>query len=97
MQSYPISSIRALAEMLVWYVLRCDKGHSWEVLHDDTREFPHECEMCEKDGLEAVTLQRMPPADRVRVTIAPAARVSDEVTGRVALASIHRVTSGVGG
>jgi hypothetical protein len=67
--------------MLIWWVFRCDDNHRWEVLHDESDEFPTSLEGCPVDGAPAVTLQKMAPADRVRVSIVPAARVGDAVTG----------------
>ena len=51
------------------------------------RDIPKEAQSCPVDGLEPVTMVRNVPADRVRISIVPAARVSDEVTGRVAFDS----------
>jgi hypothetical protein len=69
--------------VLVWWTLRCDANHEWSVLHDDTTRPPDGYEICPHDGTPAVTLKQMPPADRVRITLAPAARVADPETGVV--------------
>lgn len=67
--------------MRVWWMYQCDEGTSWSVFREqDAVERPEDA-VC-RDGHEAVTLTKMPPADLVRVALVPATRVADQVTGR---------------
>jgi hypothetical protein len=61
----------------------CDDNHAWDVFAEDAAEPPSDAAYCPIDGFEAVTARRMPPADRVRVTIVPAARIADDITEAV--------------
>ena len=71
--------------MYVSWVYSCDNGHQWEYrLKPDEEPGPHSSH-CPRDLSEAVTVSRMPPADRVTVRLIPAARVADAVTGAVEL------------
>src|SRR6476469_8934386 len=69
--------------MLVWLGWRCDNDDAWELLHDEDVPLPAGIEICQKAGTTAITVARREPADRVRLTIAPAAVVGDPRTGRV--------------
>lgn len=60
--------------MICYWEYCCDFGHSWTLLRDgDAEEQPGD-ELCPL-GHEAVTLAKRPLADRVQVTIRPAARL----------------------
>ena len=69
--------------MKVWWKMACDNNHRWEVYIEDSPEPSQYALTCPEDGTPAVTAKRMPPADRVRVTLVPAARIADHVTGAV--------------
>ncbi|MDQ1698160.1 MAG: hypothetical protein QOG34_23 [Frankiaceae bacterium] len=71
--------------MRVWWQFRCDVGHSWEITSSDGIEPPADAVRCPVDGREAVTAKHMPPADRVRLSLIPAARISDPVKNTVEL------------
>lgn len=60
---------------------RCDFGHSWSVFRDeDAGELPEDA-VC-PFGHEAVTLHKSQLLNMVQVSLRPAARVVDSVTGR---------------
>lgn len=69
--------------MVVWWQLRCDRGHSWEIEAPDSADPPPDAARCPHDGTEAVTAKRMAPADRAHFKLVPAARVSDRVKGSI--------------
>lgn len=60
----------------------CDQNHSWVYLQHAGEPEPPAQASC-PEGHSAVVLKRMPAADVVAVTIDPAARVADEVTGQI--------------
>jgi hypothetical protein len=69
---------------LIW--LRCDEGHSWEVVEGEGELLttcPH--------GHEAITMHRLPFADRVSVRLVPATRVADSNSGEVAFDDLYFV------
>jgi hypothetical protein len=70
--------------MATFWRFRCEQNHSWEVLDDEDLAEPNQdwiaCPSCDGD---AVTAACQPAADRVSVTLLPAARVVDEVKGQV--------------
>jgi hypothetical protein len=68
----------------VWWSMMCDRNHMWDVEADDAPEPPRQALRCPVDGEEAVTASKEEPADRVRITLASAARVTDPVRGTVA-------------
>jgi hypothetical protein len=67
----------------IWWRLRCDHGHSWDVRSEQAEEPPDDAVICPVDGTEAVTATTLEPADRVRLCLVPAARVLDRVKGTV--------------
>ena len=68
--------------MKAYWEYRCDEGHSWTILRGmDETENPDDARC--PYGHEAVTLHKAPLLDMVQIAIRPAARVVDEVTGRV--------------
>jgi hypothetical protein len=66
--------------MKVWWESRCHSNHRWETYDDEAPEPPATAATCPIDGSAAVTISPQPPADRVAVTISPAARIVDSVT-----------------
>jgi hypothetical protein len=70
--------------MDVWWEFRCDQNHLWEAYGADGSEPPAGADACPVDGAPAVTAKRMPPADRVRLSLVPSARIDDVVRGTVA-------------
>ena len=64
--------------MKVYFELACDFGHDWGGFLDEEAEVPEVC----PEGHEAVTLRKMPPIDQVQVTIRPAGRLANSVTGQ---------------
>jgi hypothetical protein len=71
--------------MRVWWYLMCDESHGWEGHADDpSTEAPARLLRCPVCGLEAITARRMPPADRVRVALAPSTCIADSVRAQVA-------------
>ena len=69
--------------MKEWRRYTCDFGHSWEFYREHDAEEKPDDVVC-PNGHEAVTRQIEPHADRTRITILPASRLIDSVTGRVA-------------
>ena len=67
----------------VWWSMMCDASHRWEAESPDVPEPPPEVWRCPVCGMEAVTAQRQPPADYVRICLVSAARVGDAVRGDV--------------
>ena len=64
--------------------MRCDSNHAWEAQADDAPEPPPDALRCPFDGAQAVTARKEEPADRVRITLASGARITDPVRGTVA-------------
>lgn len=67
---------------VVWHLM-CDDSHRWEV-ESESGELPAAAERCPVDGAPAVTAERRPVGDRVRMTLVPAARDDEwrlELTG----------------
>jgi hypothetical protein len=67
----------------VWWTLRCDNNHAWDVEAHDAPEPPTEALRCPIDGEQAGTVRKEEPADRVRITLASGARITDPVRGTV--------------
>jgi hypothetical protein len=65
--------------MTDWVVYECDLGHRWEVEGAPEVEAP-QCPF----GHDAVIEHRLAGADRAILTLIPAARIADPVTGQVA-------------
>ncbi|BCB78286.1 hypothetical protein GCM10022251_31200 [Phytohabitans flavus] len=66
--------------MKIWWEFRCDLNHRWAVMAEEAEgEPPEEEATCPVDGALAVTATPQRPADRVSVSIVPAARVTDPV------------------
>jgi hypothetical protein len=64
--------------------MRCESNHAWDVEADDAAKPPPEALRCPLDGQDAVTARKDKAADRVRITLASGARVTDPVRGTVA-------------
>ena len=60
--------------MKIYRTYACDFGHEWEVYVEETAPEPESDCFCPQ-GHEAVTLSIEVPADLVRMTIFPAARI----------------------
>jgi hypothetical protein len=56
-----------------WWFMMCDSNHRWQHFLSAPAEPHGEMLKCPVDGAEAVTVSRRPLADRVRVSIVPAA------------------------
>ena len=69
--------------MNIWWRLQCDLNHEWTLDLPEGEEISGDADRCPVDGLPAVTAVPERPADRVSVTLRPAARVVDRVTGQV--------------
>ncbi|GAA1736310.1 hypothetical protein [Luedemannella helvata] len=69
--------------MNVWWELTCELGHHWTIVLPEEVELPGGADLCPLDGSPAITAKPEPPADRVCVTLRPAARVVDTVTGQI--------------
>ena len=69
--------------MKIWWEVDCDLGHHWTIVLPEGVAPPDDETRCPVDGSPAVTAARQPPADRVVVTIRPAARVVDAATGQI--------------
>jgi hypothetical protein len=69
--------------MKIWWTLQCDMNHEWTLDLPEGEEISDGADQCPVDGLPAVTAVPERPADRVAVTLRPAARVVDRVTGQV--------------
>lgn len=70
--------------MKAYWVYMCDLGHSWSLFRDVEAEEQREDTFC-PFGHEAVTLRKSVAADRVEITIRPAAQIADPVTGTTVL------------
>src|ERR1700758_1183268 len=56
-----------------WWFMMCDNNHRWRHFLAGTAEPDEEMLKCPVAGAEAVTASRRPLADRVRISIVPAA------------------------
>lgn len=69
--------------MSAWWEMMCDDGHGWAVfIEDDSQEPDAQQLMCPQDGEPAVTAARLPVADRVKISLIPAAWERDGRVGR---------------
>lgn len=76
--------------MTTFWQFRCDRNHSWEVVDEnDLTEPNQDWTACPLGDGEAVTSARQPAADRVCVTLIPAARVVDEVERQIGDDSLY--------
>ncbi|MGW3419803.1 hypothetical protein [Streptomyces phaeochromogenes] len=69
--------------MSAWWQMRCDDGHGWSVfVEDDSRE-PDATQLnCPEDDSPAVTATCLPIADRVQISMLPAAWEREGRVGR---------------
>ena len=67
--------------MRVWWMYQCEEGESWSFFRDEDAVERAEDTIC-SDGHQAVTLTKLPPADLVRVSLVPATRIADRVSGQ---------------
>jgi hypothetical protein len=56
-----------------WWMMQCEDSHTWWLLLEELSEPSAEDLRCPEDGTEAIIAMRHPLADRVSVTILPAA------------------------
>lgn len=68
--------------MKAYWEYRCDFGHARTIFRDEDRPETEADTRC-PFGHEAVTLHKDIPVDCVQITLRPAARVTDRVTGKI--------------
>ena len=67
--------------------MRCDHGHEWGGLHEESNPPSKLCE----HGHEAITIQKEKPIDFVQVTLFPAGRLVDSVKKQYASERRYRL------